>query len=97
MAKSASVNLTADVTAQKVFTTRGDKQGVVYLVDAAADYGTGVLTILTKPGGSNMAYQVVATPAVGDQDIVWVGANMDIAVTLAGATAPDTDISFSQV
>ena len=94
---SEVVEITADVTAQEVLTTRGDKQGVCYIVETAGNLGSGVVTILGRPGNSNMTWEILATPALGAQDVLWVGGEMDIAVTMTGSTTPDVNIGFTQV
>ena len=94
----ARVTLTANVTAQLVATTDRDQSGVSIKVLAAATFGSGTLTLLTKPAdmqSEDADPALVDTLVAGDQYEYRVGNNTHVYLTLTGATSPSIPVDIA--
>lgn len=102
---SITVSLEADTTdiGHYVFTTSRGASGISVIVTADSDLGGGILNIATRPDGDTettpepLKDDADATAiAVGDQASYVIRGNMQVYVTLTGATDPDVTVFISE-
>jgi hypothetical protein len=91
--------LTANVAAQSLGVTTSSARGMSIGVPASATFGAGTLTLLWRPAGQNInnSFYLLDTLTAGSLNEYAVGANMELAVTLTGATAPSIPIICGMV
>jgi hypothetical protein len=109
MSKSKYKNLVANTTVNDanslVFTTARGSTGFSLIVTADSSLGGGTLNVCARADGTTMTPEPLndgadapsTDLAAGDQGIYSVGGDMQIFVTLSGATAPDVKMVFAEV
>lgn len=95
--KSTAVTITQDGTDIHLLQTEEGASGVSVIVELSGNLGGGTLTVTARPDKTTGTAEIVHTCALGDQQVIWLGGDMDVFYTMSGSTTPNVTLYVSQV